>query len=463
MKEKLHIYYTNDLHSDFTYWPQVAHYLKRVQREKDNCWIADIGDHVDRVHPIAEAFMGKANVDLMNDIGYDVVTLGNNEGITLSHHDLHHLYDDASFQVVCANLFSMENEAPAWLQSSYRVETPSGIKIGYVGLTAPFNAFYNLLDWYISPPFEALQRVIDEVGKSCDVIVLLSHLGINEDREIARHFPEIDAIIGGHTHHLLRVGEKINETIITAAGKHCTYIGEVILTWDHTQRKLVQKEAYTMNITHMEKDPYTLERLNDWDLKAGKELGNMIIHTHKPIEVDWFKETELMRYLTCTLQEWTGADCALLNAGILLDSFSEGDITYGDVHRVCPHPINPCTVTLSGNELMEVVRVAFTKELTELALNGFGFRGKIIGKFVFAGLSVETVVDDQGNEKVINVSMNGKPIDKGGTYHVATIDTFTFGRLIPAIAKATDKKYYLPEFMRDLLSKTLQENFRVSA
>src|SRR5699024_8490418 len=142
---------------------------------------------------------------------------------------------------------------------------------------------------------------------------------------------------------------------------------------------------------------------------------------------------------------------------------SEGDITYGDVHRVCPHPINPCTVTLSGNELMEVVRVAFTKELTELALNGFGFRGKIIGKFVFAGLSVETVVDDQGNEKVINVSMNGKPIDKGGTYHVATIDTFTFGRLIPAIAKATDKKYYLPEFMRDLLSKTLQENFRVSA
>src|SRR5699024_2655411 len=190
MKEILHIYYRNDLHSDFTYWPQVAHCLKRVQREKDNCWIADIGDHVDRVHPIAEAFMGKANVDLMNDIGYDVVTLGNNEGITLSHHDLHHLYDDASFQVVCANLFSMENEAPAWLQSSYRVETPSGIKIGYVGVTAPFNAFYNLLDWYISPPFEALQRVIDEVGKSCDVIVLLSHLGINEDREIARHFPE---------------------------------------------------------------------------------------------------------------------------------------------------------------------------------------------------------------------------------------------------------------------------------
>lgn len=462
MKEKLHIYYTNDLHSDFTYWPQVAHYLKSVQQGKDNCWIADIGDHVDRVHPIAEAFMGKANVELMNDIGYNIATLGNNEGITLSHDDLYHLYDDADFEIVCANLFSLRNEVPAWLHPLHYVETESRVKIGFIGLTAPFNAFYNLLDWYVSPPFEALQHVLDEAEKTCDVIVLLSHLGINEDREIARQFPEVDAIIGGHTHHLLRVGEKVNETIITAAGKHCTYVGEVILTWDHTQKRLVQKEAYTTNITHMDKDSHTLELLNSWGTQADKQLANVIIHTDKPIEVDWFQETELMRHLTLTLQEWTGADCALLNAGILLDSFPEGDITYGDVHRACPHPINPCTVTLNGNELMEVVRVAFTKELTELGLNGFGFRGKVIGKFVFAGISVETIINEQGDEKVINVSMNGMPINKSSTYNVATIDTFTFGRLIPPVAKAADKTYYLPEFMRDLLTKTLQENFVAS-
>ncbi|HLQ71975.1 MAG TPA: bifunctional metallophosphatase/5'-nucleotidase, partial [Bacillota bacterium] len=104
MLEKLYFYYTNDLHSDFTYWPQVANFLKSVKQGKDSCWIADIGDHVDRVHPIAEAYMGKANVALMNDIGYDVATIGNNEGITLAHDDLHTLYDEADFQVVCANL-----------------------------------------------------------------------------------------------------------------------------------------------------------------------------------------------------------------------------------------------------------------------------------------------------------------------------------------------------------------------
>lgn len=459
MQEQLYFYYTNDLHSDFTYWPQVAHFLKSAKQEKDSCWIADIGDHVDRVHPIAEAFMGKANVELMNDIGYDIATIGNNEGITLPHDDLHHLYDNAAFKVACANLFSNRADSPGWLKDLVRVESVGGVKIGFIGLTAPFNAFYRLLDWHVSSPIETLQHMLEEARETCDVIVLLSHLGINEDREIARHFPEIDAIIGGHTHHLLQVGEEVNNTIITAAGKHCTHVGEVILTWDHEQKRLVHKEAYTTNITQMEKDIPTVNQLHKWESRADNQLEELLLHTDKPIEVDWFQETEVITRLTKTLQEWTNADCALLNAGILLDSIPKGKITYKDVHRICPHPINPCTVTLNGDELMEVIRVAFTKELTELPLKGFGFRGKIIGKFIFAGISVLTNINKQGDEKVIKVTLNGIPLKKEDTYTVATIDTFTFGRLLPEVAKATTKKYYVPEFVRDLLSKTLQENF----
>lgn len=459
MLEKLYFYYTNDLHSDFTYWPQVAHYLKKKKQDKESCWIADIGDHVDRVHPIAEAFMGKANVELMNDVGYNVATIGNNEGITLAHDELHHLYDNASFQVVCANLASKRSYSPSWLKSVSYVESAGGVKVGFIGLTAPFNAFYQLLDWYVSNPLETIEYKLQEVKGTCDVIVLLSHLGINEDREIARKFPEIDAIIGGHTHHLLRSGEKVNNTIITAAGKHCAFVGEVILTWDHEDKKLVQKEAYTTNITHMEKDASTVNSLMKWEYQADKLLDRVIIHAGKTIDVNWFKETEVISRLTETLRHWTNADCALLNAGLLLDSLPKGNITYKDVHRICPHPINPCTVILTGDELMRVIRVSFTKELTELALKGFGFRGKVIGKFIFAGITVETDINKEGDERVVEVTMNGSPLDKDYTYKVATIDTFTFGRLLPEVAKATTKKYYLPEFMRDLLRKTLREHF----
>src|SRR5699024_5419025 len=120
MEEKIHFYYTNDLHSHFRYWQQIVRYLKDAKAAKsaanESCWIVDTGDHVDRVHPIGEAFMGKANVELLNDAGYDVATIGNNEGITMGHDDLHQLYDDAAFDVVCANLHSKKDEKPVWLR-----------------------------------------------------------------------------------------------------------------------------------------------------------------------------------------------------------------------------------------------------------------------------------------------------------------------------------------------------------
>src|SRR5690606_12737170 len=108
MEEKIYIYYTNDLHSNFQQWPRVARFLKDKKRTReaygDAFFLMDIGDHMDRVQPISEAFKGKANVALLNKLEYDFVTIGNNEGITLSHEELFQLYDEASFEVICANL-----------------------------------------------------------------------------------------------------------------------------------------------------------------------------------------------------------------------------------------------------------------------------------------------------------------------------------------------------------------------
>ncbi len=171
MQEKLYFYYTNDLHSNFANWPQVAGYLKeqkeRILERNESCWLVDIGDHVDRVDPIAEAFMGKANVRLMNDVGYDLATLGNNEGITMAHEDLHQLYDEAAFQVVCANLHSLTGDDPGWLQPFVHTQSAGGVRIGVVGLTAPFNAFYELLDWHVSDPLKTLEKTCASVkGRS---------------------------------------------------------------------------------------------------------------------------------------------------------------------------------------------------------------------------------------------------------------------------------------------------------
>lgn len=460
MSEDIFFYYTSDLHSHFENWPKITRFLnnKKLERtrQKQSYWLFDNGDHMDRVHPISEALLGKGNVALLNQAKYDFVTLGNNEGITLEHHDLFQLYDDAAFSVVCANLTSLDGVNPDWLKTSDKFETQSGIKVGIIGLTAPFHAFYDPLGWKVEDPYIGLERELIKLKDETDIIILLSHLGINDDEWIADHYPAVDVIIGGHTHHLFRDGYARNKSILTAAGKYGHYVGEIILTWDHELRQLIKKQAYATQIDHIEEDSETKQLIDNQLEIADIKLEQPITTLKKPLSVSWSEETKLIKDLTKTLLDWTKADIAMLNTGLLLESLPEGLVTYADIHRICPHPINPCVVTLKGQELIEVIRASLTKSFKELEVQGFGFRGKVIGKMVYAGLVIETDIDQDGEERLIEASWRNKLIDPKQTYTIATADMFTFGYLSPQIARSKSKRFFMPEFIRDLLVETLR-------
>ncbi|WP_112181752.1 MULTISPECIES: bifunctional UDP-sugar hydrolase/5'-nucleotidase [Paraliobacillus] len=462
MSEDIFFYYTSDLHSHFENWPKITRFLnnKRAERirEKQSYWLFDNGDHMDRFHPISEALLGQGNVALLNQAKYDFATLGNNEGITLEHADLFQLYDDAEFSVVCANLSSLDGANPNWLKATDQFETLSGVKVGVIGLTAPFHAFYNPLGWQVEDPFEVLERELIKLKDETDIIILLSHLGINEDEWIADHYPTVDVIIGGHTHHLFRDGYTRNKSILTAAGKYGHYVGEIILTWDHQLQQVINKQAYATQIDHLEEDSDTQKLVDQQTTIANKRLEQPITTLTKPLAVNWDQETTLIKDLTKTLLDWTKADIAMLNTGLLLESLPEGRVTYADIHRICPHPINPCVVTLKGQQLIEVIRVNLTKAYKELEVQGFGFRGKVIGKMIYAGLEIKTGMDEDGEERLNEVSFGNSPIDPKKTYTLATADMFTFGHLSPEIARSKSKKFFMPEFIRDLLVKTLRDN-----
>ncbi|SDJ62764.1 bifunctional metallophosphatase/5'-nucleotidase [Salimicrobium halophilum] len=460
MREKIFFYYTSDLHSHFEKWPKLAGYIEEKRQEHEargeDVFVFDNGDHVDRFHPIAEGLKGKGNVELLNASKYDVVNIGNNEGITLSENELYHLYDEAVFPVVCANVTPMEKKNPAWLKP-YEIKTTStGVRVGIIGLTAPFRVFYQLLGWNVEPPETMMEKYMDEVKSKSDIIILLSHLGYHTDRQMAEDYPGLDVIIGGHTHHLLPEGEMHNGVLLTAAGKHGTHLGEIFLDWDQEQKTLVNKEAYTVASEKLTNSEAVEERLDHLESRAHRRLYSNVADLKEPLEADWFEDTPLMNELTEELRNWTSADIAMLNAGVLLEGLEEGPVTYADLHRICPHPMNPCKVHLSGKEIVEVVRSAHTKQITEFKLKGLGFRGEVIGKMVFAGLEIETVTSSDGDEHVRKVLFDGEPIERNRWYSFATADTFSFGRFFPEINHSTTKTYYLPEMLRDLLVKVVQ-------
>jgi 5'-nucleotidase len=461
MLEKIHLYHTNDLHSHFENWPKIVQFLKKKkewhEQNNEQMVLLDIGDHADRFHPITEATKGKANVTMMNKLQYDAVTIGNNEGITFSHEDLNTLYGDATFPVVLSNLYTELGERPPWVSPFQILTLNNGMKLALLGVTVFYEKFYELLGWKIKDPFQSLLETVNQVKEKVDIIVLLSHLGISDDEIIAREFPDIDIIIGGHTHHVLQNGTEINETLVAGAGKYGQYVGHITLTIDSAQKALVDRVA---SLYSMEEQKEICQETKAWLEQtltvSDAMLSEVVGVLHDDLALDWFNDSALPLFLVRAIREWCNGEVAMVNSGMLLAPLNEGPVTKKDLHRICPHPINPCKVDIKGDVLKEVIVQAREEKMEQLLLKGLGFRGKVMGRMVFDGIEVKTEMFADGKQRVTDVYVHGEPIDYDRTYAVATVDMFTLGPLYPEISHSEKKTFYMPELLRDLLAWKLQ-------
>lgn len=81
------------------------------------------------------------------------------------------------------------------------------VKIAIIGATAPFREYYEEMGWGIEEPISSIKKQVAGLDEDTDVVILLSHLGLPSDERIALEIPEVDVILGGHTHHLLETGK----------------------------------------------------------------------------------------------------------------------------------------------------------------------------------------------------------------------------------------------------------------
>jgi 5'-nucleotidase len=456
LKRTVYVYHTNDVHSHFEYWPRISYFLaerrQKHQQRNETMLLFDIGDFIDRFHPITEATRGKANVDLLNALQYDAVTIGNNEGITLDYEDLNTLYENARFSVLVANLFHKDGTRPSWVRPYSIIPISDAFRVGVIGVTAYFAKFYELLGWKVAPPFEMLGNIAAEVKKQADLVILLSHLGINEDEKIAQTIPEIDIILGGHTHHLFPEGKRINDTLLCGAGKYGKFIGVVKLEIeesDHTYEALATV-VDVESLPDLEKTKRTLSLLEQQSLATLE--AEQIAELKEDLPLQWFSPSPFAQLLASALKEWCDAEIGMVNAGVLLEPLPKGIVTRKDLHRICPHPINPCKVQLRGTELKEIILQANTERMKQLQFKGFGFRGKVMGQMVYDGVGIETEREEDGAEHIRHITINGEPLNPEQLYEVATIDMFTIGHFYPQMQRAPKKKYYMPEFLRDVLA-----------
>ena len=146
---------------------------------------------------------GDVEVSLVNALGYDCITLGNHEfdnGIE----DLGRRVSALNCPVVCANLDLSPFEGLECVKP-YAILNKGGMKIGIIGLEADLTECVSKTTSSRIPqldPVEVTNKWAEHLSKveKCDLVVLLSHQGYEEDQAIVAASRGLDIVVGGHTH-----------------------------------------------------------------------------------------------------------------------------------------------------------------------------------------------------------------------------------------------------------------------
>ena len=265
----LTIVHTNDLHSHFLGFSPNIEYTPQTVGDDSTVggWariatvIAEI--RKDRMKPVlvcdsGDFLMGSLfhlltreqayELRLMQEMGYDILTLGNHE-FDLNPEGLAGILESASGfdmcpPIVLSNLvFSEDSDKDDVLEDfyergiiqPYRVLEKEGLRIGVFGLlginAAEVAPFADPVSF--GEPLEAARRVVQILRENerVDVVVCLSHSGLwedakkSEDEILAREVEGIDIILSGHTHTLLEMPIVINDTLIVQAGAYGKNVG----------------------------------------------------------------------------------------------------------------------------------------------------------------------------------------------------------------------------------------------
>lgn len=149
---------------------------------------------------------GNIEIDVLNALRFDVVTLGNHEfdnGVE----ELARRLKNLKAEVVCAN-YDFDGTALEGLVEPFTIIRRGGKKIGFIGLLTDI---MEVVDRDIAKvltyqdPAEVVNRLAEYLKeeKDCDMVICLSHLGYGEDKDLAASVRNVDLIVGGHSHTLL--------------------------------------------------------------------------------------------------------------------------------------------------------------------------------------------------------------------------------------------------------------------
>jgi 5'-nucleotidase len=374
----LTIMHTNDTHAEHLPGSNgnggVARQLtvvKQIRAEAANSLLLDAGDRFTG-SLFHQQYKGQDNVQIMNLLGYDAMTLGNHE-FDNGDEVLAAFLEGLNFPVVNANIDFSASATLADKVVPYVILEKSGEKIGVLGLITPETPILASpgKDLVFSEDLVgAAQAVVDDLGgQGVSKIILLTHIGYNEDVALASQLAGVDIIVGGHSHSFISTlyagaeaayptllesasGEPV--VVVTAASKN-TYLGRLDVVFDAAgvlTRWGGDAVLLSRYITpDAEMDAILTSLAGPIEELKQTVIGESSVFLVGDRKVCRVEECNLGNLIGDAMRAATGAEIAFQNGGGIRADIPDGQVTMGHVLTVLPFGNLTSTFSVSGADV----------------------------------------------------------------------------------------------------------------
>jgi 5'-nucleotidase / UDP-sugar diphosphatase len=389
--------------------------VDRLRRQKPTLLLAG-GDMIQGAN-WANLFQGKSSIELMNAMGFDAMVAGNHE-FDYGQQVLKKRLSQADFPILAANVEGFPALKP------YVIKGVSGLKVAIIGITTPDTPQTthprNVAGLKFLAPEVALKKYLPEVRKQADLVVVLSHEGLEADKALAEQVPGIDVIVGGHSHTKLLKPLVVGHTIIVQAWEHAKALGVLDLTV--AGGKITSFEGRLQEIKPVagQESPKIQKIVTYYARKVDslldKKVGRTAVDLDGQTEHVRSRETNLGDLVADIMREQAGADAAIINGGGIRTSIPKGKITIKQVYAVLPFDNYLVAIRLTGRQVKQTLE------------HGVSSLAEPTGRFPqVSGLTFTYRRSAPVGQRVQEVTIGGRPLSPDKEYLIATNDFLAAG------------------------------------
>ncbi len=423
--KQLTILHSNDLHGDFLKErigdlvvggvSMLSGYVSQVRQEEDNVIYAIAGDMF-RGSVIDSEFKGISTIEIMNMLSPDVVTIGNHE---IDYGIAHLLFIEkcAQFPIINANLYVKSNGTR--LFTPQQIISMDDMKILFIGIITEEVLAQAKSEGLIGAFIDTADAAT-EIGKICnaynaidiDFTVLLTHIGIEEDKKLAHLLqPEwgVDLIIGGHSHTFMDEPIVENGIVIAHAGEGTDQVGrfDIMVNTDDNCIDSFSWQMQPINHLTAQRDLQLEEVINKYKDLTDRKYQRIITRLSRALtHPQRNKETSLGSLFADIFQQSLGLDIMFLGSGSIRGKQLGPIVELGDLVQVFPYNDQIHLLQVTGSQLADMLLYMLRDEA-------------FLGTTEYYQLSEGVrVVYSRGQKRLLELAYNGSPIEDTGLYSV---------------------------------------------